>query len=117
MGHIYTGEIELSVDNVESFAKAGDLLDLVALKAVCGNFLSGQVVPGNCIGLSKFAKTYRLDTLHQCATEVMYSKFKTVANKEEFKLLSCTELTEFIQDHRVVVDSADSVCESILDWV
>ena len=117
VGHIYTGEIELSVDNVESFVKAGDLLDLVALKAVCGNFLSGQVVPGNCIEFSKFAKTYRLDTLQQCATEVMYSEFKTVANKEEFKQLSCNELTEYIRDHRVVVDSEDFVCESILDWV
>ena len=26
VGHIYTGEIELSVDNVETFVKAGDLL-------------------------------------------------------------------------------------------
>ena len=41
VGHIYTGEIELTVDNVESFFKAGDLLELVALKALCGNFLTG----------------------------------------------------------------------------
>ena len=45
----------------------------------------------------------------------MYSEFKTVANKEKFKLLSCTELTDYIRDHRVVVDSED--CESVLDWV
>ena len=115
--HIYTGEIELTVDNVESFVKAGDLLELVPLKAVCGNFLSGQVVLGNCIEFSKFAKVYRLDKLQQCATEVICSDFKTIANKEEFKQLSCTELTEYIGNHRVVVESEDFICEAVLDWV
>ena len=117
VGHIYTDEIELTIDNVESLVKAGDLLELGDLKAVCENFLSRQVLPENCIEFCKFAKIYRLDKLQQCATEVMYSEFKAVANKEEFKLLSCTELTDYIRDHRVVVDSEDCVCESVLDWV
>ena len=117
VGYIYTGEIDLTIDNVESLVKAGDLLLLGILKAVCENFLSRQVLPENCIGFCQFAKMYRFDKLQQCASEVTHSEFKSAANNEEFKQLSCTELTEYIRDHRVVVDSEDCVCESVLDWV
>ena len=37
--YMYTGEIELTVDNVESLFKAGDVLQLDTLKVTCETFM------------------------------------------------------------------------------
>ena len=98
--YMYTGEIELTADNVESLFKAGDFLQLDTLNVACENFMLKKVESANCVGFSKFATLYRLNNLQQKARRVMQSEFKTVALKEEFKELSCKELIEFIKDDR-----------------
>ena len=115
--YMYTGEIELTVDNVENLFKAGDVLQLDTLKVACENFMLKQVEPANCVGFSKFATLYRLDKLQQKASGVIQSEFKIVALKEEFKELSCKELIEFIKDDDVNVEDEDIVFDAVLGWV
>ena len=115
--YMYTGEIELTVDNVESLFKTGDVLQLDTLKVACEIFMLKQVEPANCVGFSKFATLYRLDKLQQKARRVMQSGFKTVALQEEFKELSCKELINIIKDDDVNVEDEDFVFEAVLDWV
>ena len=115
--YLYTGEIELTVDNVESLFKAGDVLQLDTLMVACENFMLKQVQPANCVGFSQFAKLYRLDKLQQKASGVIQSEFKTVALQEEFKELSCKELIELIKDDDVNVEDEDFVFDAVLDWV
>ncbi|KAI0213390.1 Kelch-like protein 21 [Lamellibrachia satsuma] len=115
--YMYTGEIELTVDNVESLFRAGDVLQLHTLKVACENVMLKQVEPANCVGFSKFATLYRLDKLQQKARRVIQSEFKTVALNAEFKELSCKELIEFIKDDDVNVEDEDVVFNAVLDWV
>ncbi|KAI0237213.1 Kelch-like protein 38, partial [Lamellibrachia satsuma] len=115
--YMYTGEIELTADNVESLVKACDLLQQDTLKDACENFMLKQVQPANCVGFYKFATLYRLDQLQKKARRVILSEFKTVAFMKEFKELSCTELIEFIKDDDVNVEYEDIVNEAVLDWV
>ena len=115
--YLYTGEIELTVDNVENLFKAGDILQLDNLKVACENVMLKQIEPANCVGFSKFATLYRLDKLQQKASGVIQSEFKIVALKEEFKELSCKELIEFIKDDDVNVEDEDVVFDAMLGWV
>ena len=115
--YLYTGEIELTLDNVKSLFEAGDVLQLDTLKVACENFMLKQVEPANCVGFSQFATLYRLDKLQQKASGVIQSEFKTVALQEEFKELSCKELIEFIKDDDVSVQDEDFVFDAVLDWV
>ncbi|KAI0226985.1 Kelch-like protein 25 [Lamellibrachia satsuma] len=115
--YMYTGEIELTADNVESLFKAGDFLQLDTLKVACENFMLKKVESANCVGFSKFATLYQLNNLQQKARRVMQSEFKTVALNEEFKELSCKELIEFIKDDDVNVEDEDVVFNAVLDWV
>ena len=115
--YMYTGEIELTADNVESLFRAGDVLQLDTLKETCENFMLKQVEPANCVGFSKFATLYRLDKLQQKASGVIQSEFKIVALKEEFKELSCKELIEFIKDDDFNVEDDDVVFDAVLGWV
>ena len=115
--YIYTGEVELTVDNVESLVKACDVLQLDTLKTACESFMLKQVEPANCVGFFQFAASYHLDELQQKARRMMRSEFKIVAFTDDFKKLSCTELIEIIKDDNVSVASEDVVFDAVLGWI
>ena len=115
--YIYTGDVELTLDNVECLVKAGDVLQLDTLKTACENFMIKQVGPSNVVGFYKFAALYRLNQLQHKAMDLMKSEFKTVVFGEEFKELSCTELIEWIRQDDVNVVDEDVVIEAVFGWV
>ena len=115
--YMYTGEIELTVDNVESLVKVGDLLQLGCLKARCAYFMTSQVELNNCFEFYRFALLYRLDQLQKVTKQFVFAEFKTVALIVEFKELTCRELIEFIKDDNVNVDDEDIVFDAVLGWV
>ena len=115
--YIYTGEIQLTVDNVESLVKACDRLLLDTLKTACEIFMLKQVDPVNCIGFYKFSALYHLDKLQHKAKRMMQSEFKIFAFMDEFKELSCTEVIDYIKDDEVNVSSEDVVFDAVLGWV
>ena len=86
--YIYTGEVELTVDNAEGLVKACDILQLDTLKIACENFMIKHVGPSNVVGFYKFAALYRLNQLQHKAMEVMKSEFKTVSFADEVKELN-----------------------------
>ena len=47
--YVYTGEIELTADNVESLVKEGDLLQQDTPSEACENFIRKQVEPAYCV--------------------------------------------------------------------
>ena len=115
--YIYTGEIELTIDNVESLVSACDVLQLDGLKAGCEEFMMSQIDLTNCVGFFRCAALYGLHNVQRKAKELMLAEFKTVAFSDQFKQLSCSELIEHIKDDAVCVDDEDVVVECVLDWV
>ena len=115
--YIYTGEIQLTVDNVEGLVNACDVLQLDTLKAGCDDFLMSQVDVTNCVGFVRFAALYRLLKVQRKARGLMLAEFKTVAFTDQFKDMSCSELVDVIKDDDIRVDDEDVVVECVLDWV
>ena len=115
--YMYTGEIELTVDNVERLIKAGDVLQLEGLRAGCDEFMVAQVELRNCFEFYRFAKLYRLDKLHWNAKRLMLAEFTAITFNAEFKEFSCCDLIEFIKEDELIAENEDVVCESVLDWV
>ena len=115
--YMYTGEIELTLDNVQSLVKAGDLLQLGCLKATCADFMASQVELHNCVEFYRFALLYRLDQLQKVSKQFVFAEFKTVALIAKFKELTCRELIEFIKDDDVNVEDEDVVFDAVLGWV
>ena len=115
--YIYTGQIELTVDNVENLVKSADVLSLECLKTTCADFMISQVDPHNCFQLCRFSTLYRLDQLQKVTRQFICAEFKTVAFNAEFKELSSSELIEFIKDDAVNVADEDVVFEAVIEWI
>ena len=115
--YIYTGQIELRVDNVEDLVKSADVLSLECLKTTCADFMISQVDPHNCFQLCRFSTLYRLDQLQKVTRQFICAEFKTVAFNAEFKELTSSELIEFIKDDAVNVADEDVVFEAVIGWI
>ena len=115
--YIYTGDIKLTADNVESLIKARDVLKLDTLKTACESFMVKQVEPGNCVEFDKFAELYHLDKLQENAKRMMRSEFKMVVSTDDFKELSCGNLIQLLKDDDVNVASEDVVFDAVLTRV
>ena len=116
IGYIYTGEVDLTVDNVDGLVKACDVLQLKTLTTACEDFMMKHVDQENCFRFYQFAATYHLANLKRNAKRVILSEFKALAFVDEFKKLSCTDLIEIIKDDDVNVECDDVVFESVLAW-
>ena len=115
--YMYTGEIELTDDNVESLLKACDVLQLDALKARCEDFMLTQVDITNCVRFWRLSELYQLHKVLRKAKGLMLAEFKAVAFSDQFKEMSCSELVDVIKDDDIRVDDEDVVVECVLDWV
>ena len=115
--YIYTGQIQLTVDNVEDLVKSADVLSLECLKATCADFMISQVDPHNCFQLCRFSTLYRLDQLQKVTRQFICAEFKTVAFNAEFKELTSSELIEYIKDDAVNVPVEDVVFEAVIGWI
>ncbi|ELU11601.1 hypothetical protein CAPTEDRAFT_136979 [Capitella teleta] len=117
LNYMYTAQIEINVDNVQSLVQACDQFDFERLKEACEQFLQDQIEPTNCIGLFRFAKLYRLNSLMESARHCMLQNFKEVLESStEFLELSPNELIEYIADDVLCVSNEDLVVEAVILW-
>ena len=58
--YVYTSEVDVTEDNVQSLLPAANLLQLTDVRDACCEFLQSQLHPTNCLGIRAFAD------LHGC---------------------------------------------------
>lgn len=140
--YVYTGQISISEDNVQTLLPAANLLQLHDVKEACSDFLKSQIHPSNCLGIRAFADLHGcLDLLTATETFIEFN-FADVVEGEEFLSLNVqevrtlfsrlflTSLTElrvkifssYIQVIALIssdklTTSEETVFESVLNWI
>ncbi|CAH8872425.1 unnamed protein product [Trichobilharzia szidati] len=114
---IYTNEISVNEENVQTLLPAANLLQLTAVRDICCEFLQSQLHPSNCLGIQKFAD------LHNCQNLLDFSRRFTeqhfgelLEQDDEFLKLDSDQLVELISSDRLAV-SEDQVFEAVLRWI
>lgn len=51
---VFLGAISVSVENVQELMVAADMLQLIEVVSICGEFLKGHMDPFNCVGIFQF---------------------------------------------------------------
>ena len=64
----YTGDIELTADNVLEFLSASSRLQMDAVQNLCCDFLREQLDPHNCLEIRSFAEQYGCTSLTEVST-------------------------------------------------
>ncbi|KAL5240439.1 hypothetical protein ACI65C_007849 [Semiaphis heraclei] len=117
VNYIYTGEIMITEENVQSLLPAANLLQLDYVNGVCTEFMQTQLRPSNCLGIKAFADLHNSMELLSISEVYIKQKFLYVAQCEEFLSLSYKEVIELISCSDLFVPYEEKMYECIINWV
>ena len=113
----YTGEVMVTVENVQDLLPAASILQLKDLKAACCLFLSDHLDTTNCLGIKQFADLHACPDLVSKTNRFIVRKFTEVVKHDEFLDLPHTVLAELLANDHLHVESERQVFNAFLRWV
>ncbi|XP_050407807.1 kelch-like protein 1 [Patella vulgata] len=114
---MYTGLLEINIENVQNILQGASLLGLAALRSNCSQFLENQLASSNCLGIHHFADMYGLTELASYARQFMFQNFLDVVRSEEFYELSQERLLNLLNSDKLRVISEHQVFDAACAWI
>ncbi|CDI97278.2 kelch protein 12 [Echinococcus multilocularis] len=114
---VYTGQVRVSMENVQELLPAASLVQMEGVKAVCSAFLFGQVEASNVLGIRRFAELHSCTDLEVFAKNYAAHNFETVVEFEEFLLMNADELIELLSREDLHIDSEETAYNAVIRWV
>ena len=115
--YMYTGEIELTNNNIRPIISAANYLLITSLKDRCVQFLKKMLTPANCLSIENTAEQYDCEWLRSTATTYIKENFLTILRTDEFKDLPVEKLVELLSSDETRVDREEQVFEALMTWV
>lgn len=114
---VYTGSVDITVENVQALLSGATLLNLQLLGQACCSFLQSHLEATNCLGIRAFADLYSCKDLEQAAYRYICQHFLDVVKCEEFLQLTKQGLLNLLEQDDVQVRSEDQIFEAVEAWI
>jgi len=114
---MYTGETELSDENVEHVLRAADLMKLTELTTFCADYLADKLSAETCPRYWKLAEQMTLTTLALACKRLYMKEFGNIRSSSVLGSLSEKMMRELLEDDDLVVESEVDVCETLMKWL
>nr|XP_008116334.1 PREDICTED: kelch-like protein 2 isoform X2 [Anolis carolinensis] len=114
---VYTGEIQVTEENVQVLLPAASLLQLQDVKKSCCDFLETQLHPVNCLGIRAFADMHACIELLNKANTYAEQHFTEVVLTEEFLNMGVEQVCSLISSDKLTITSEEKVFEAVIAWV
>ncbi|XP_040833689.1 actin-binding protein IPP isoform X3 [Ochotona curzoniae] len=114
---IYTGIVNIGVNNVQELIVAADMLQLTEVVHLCCEFLKGQIDPLNCIGIFQFAEQIACHDLLEFTENYIHVHFLEVHNGEEFLALTKDQLIKILRSEELSIEDEYQVFLAAMQWI
>lgn len=115
--YVYTGRVEVTVDNAQDILAAASLFHYPEVVEFCCQFLFKHLHPSNCLGIEEYSHLHSCDKLEADAHQFVLENFAAVCESEEFLELSAVRLMSYIASDLIEVRTERFVFEAVLKWV
>ena len=113
----YTGEINITVDNVQEVLAAASLLQITQVQDICCEFLKKQLDATNCLGIKNFAEANGCSQLSVLIDSFARQHFQEVVLGSEFLNNSWENIVTLISSSDLNVKKEEEVYLAVLQWV
>nr|XP_051713795.1 actin-binding protein IPP isoform X1 [Oryctolagus cuniculus] len=114
---IYTGIVNIGVNNVQELIVAADMLQLTEVVNLCCGFLKGQIDPLNCIGIFQFAEQIACHDLLEFTENYIHVHFLEVHSGEEFLALTKDQLIKILRSEELSIEDEYQVFLAAMQWI
>ncbi|XP_061752876.1 actin-binding protein IPP isoform X1 [Nerophis ophidion] len=117
LGFVYTGAMDVTVDNVQELMLAADMLQLNEIVSICGDFLKGQMDSSNCVGMFQFLEQIACVKMLEFSENYIHGHFLEVCIGDEFKGLSKDQIVKLLRSEELRIEDEYQVFTAAMDWV
>ncbi|XP_023617686.1 actin-binding protein IPP isoform X3 [Myotis yumanensis] len=114
---IYTGIVDIGVNNVQELLVAADMLQLTEVVNLCCAFLKGQIDPLNCIGIFQFSEQIACHDLLEFTENYIHVHFLEVQSGEEFLALTKDQLIKILRSEELSIEDEYQVFLAAMQWL
>ncbi|XP_011500477.1 PREDICTED: actin-binding protein IPP [Ceratosolen solmsi marchali] len=114
---IYSGNVNVTQDNVQELFAAADMLELNEVVSSCISYLEEQLHFSNALGIYRFAETHNCADLLETALRFIQINFPRVSQEEEFLDLPKEHLVSFLSSENIHIDTEFQVFEAAYNWI
>ncbi|XP_072034674.1 kelch repeat and BTB domain-containing protein 8-like [Amphiura filiformis] len=114
---MYTGNLHLDNDCVQSVFVAANLLQVAPAIHLCAEYLERCLDIANCLGIYKLAVFYQCSTLAESAWDFINYNFVSVCQEDEFLQVSAETLVDLTKSQDLNIDKEDAMFEAVMRWV
>nr|XP_020144117.1 actin-binding protein IPP [Microcebus murinus] len=114
---IYTGIVNIGVNNVQELIVAADMLQLTEVVNLCCEFLKGQIDPLNCIGIFQFSEQIACHDLLEFTENYIHVHFLEVHCGEEFLALTKDQLIKILRSEELSIEDEYQVFLAAMQWI
>ena len=113
----YTGDVELTVDNVQEVLSAASLLQILQVQELCCSFLMKQLDVNNCLGIKTFVEANGCSQVCGDIDKFAARHFQQVSSGGEFLSSSWENVAALISSSDLKVDKEEEVYAVVMEWV
>eukprot|EP00112_Aurelia_sp_Birch-Aquarium-sp1_P017927 Seg4208.1 transcript_id=Seg4208.1/GoldUCD/mRNA.D3Y31 product="Kelch-like protein 18" protein_id=Seg4208.1/GoldUCD/D3Y31 len=117
LSYMYSGKIEIAIENVEDILYASTYLMMQSLSQFCADFLADVLCVTNCLGIREIASKYGCRDLFLKTEKLLHQEFISISNSEEFLLTSEGHLLEILSKDQLEIHSEDDILNAIDKWI
>ncbi|XP_074643758.1 kelch-like protein 21 [Tubulanus polymorphus] len=115
--YVYSGCLEITIDNAQEILAAASLFEYPAIVDACCEFSRVQLHPSNCLGIEHFAYMHSCKSLQEESRRFVLDNFSCVVEHEEFLELPLDRLISYISSDLIDVRSEELVYRSVMSWI
>ncbi len=113
----YSGEIDLSIDNVQEILAAASLLQINHVQDLCCQFLMKQLDVTNCLGIKTFVEANGCSQVSSDIDRFACRHFEQVVTGSEFLNSSWENVASLISSPELKVTKEEDVYKAVIEWV
>ncbi|KPP57969.1 actin-binding protein IPP-like [Scleropages formosus] len=114
---IYTGEVNVTVENVQELMVAADMLQLSEVVTICCEFLKTQMDPSNCVGIYQFLEQIACLDMLEFTENYICVHFLEVCVSDEFAGLSKDQLVKLLRSEELRIEDEYQVFTAAMNWI
>ena len=114
LDYVYSSEITISKENVQSLLSASNLLEILPVRDACCQFLDRHMDESNCLGIQSFAEAHGCFDLQIKARNFALKHFNDLITGEEFETIFESQLVDLIASDKLEVLREKDVFNTVI---
>ncbi|KAM5132588.1 kelch repeat and BTB domain-containing protein 8-like isoform 2-T2 [Mantella aurantiaca] len=114
--YIYTGEAQVTLDNVEELFIVSNRLQVTAMMDLCSSYLKKRLKNGNCLWIYRIAHSHNHRSLLEAAMKHISWNLGFLSAKEDFFHLTMEELVNILSSDELMVCTELAVYDLARCW-